>query len=191
MSAGAGARARPGPWRSRGERSVAAGQRLRPDAGSPGDLAGSAARAGSRDRLGATGEVRVQPLNLHKETLGTEGFAAAARARMRNGDCAGALDPFDQALVSSVDPTLRRDRGLCHEKLGDTFPAIDDFRVYLTASPDAADADNIRQRLARLEMDVLQALVGRRPRTTRRQPAAPPSTATPHRSSAARSGRAR
>jgi hypothetical protein len=99
------------------------------------------------------GKYRVQPLNLHKETLGTEGFAAAARARMRNGDCAGALDPFDQALVSSVDPTLHRDRGLCHEKLGDTFPAIDDFRAYLTAAPDAADAENIRQRLARLEMD--------------------------------------
>ncbi|HEX3345961.1 MAG TPA: tetratricopeptide repeat protein [Polyangiaceae bacterium] len=97
---------------------------------------------------------RIQPLNLHREALGTDAFAAAGRARMRNGDCKGALDDFDLALRSTLDPTIYRDRGLCHERLGDPYPAIDDFRVYVTASPDAADADGIRQRLARLEMDV-------------------------------------
>jgi hypothetical protein len=93
-------------------------------------------------------------LNLHRQPSGGEAFVAAARERMRNGDCAGALDAFDLALRSSVDPTLNRDRGLCQEKLGNPYPAIDDYRVYLTASPDAADAEGIRQRLARLEMDV-------------------------------------
>jgi tetratricopeptide (TPR) repeat protein len=98
---------------------------------------------------------RIQPLNLHRETLGTEAFASAARARMRNGDCAGALDDFDLALQSSTtDATLNRDRGLCHERLGDPYPAIEDYRVYVTAAPDAADAEGIRQRLQRLEMDV-------------------------------------
>jgi hypothetical protein len=97
---------------------------------------------------GAPGKYRLQPLNLHKEALGTEAFASAARARMRNGDCAGALDDFDLALQSSTtDPTLNRDRGLCHERLGDPYPAIDDYRAYVTAAPDAADAEGIRQRL--------------------------------------------
>jgi hypothetical protein len=103
---------------------------------------------------GQPGKYHIQPLNLRKETLGSEGFAAAARARMRNGDCVGALDGFDLALQSSVDPTLHRDRGLCQERLGNPYPAIDDYRVYVTADPDAADAEGIRQRLARLEMDV-------------------------------------
>ena len=101
-----------------------------------------------------SGKYHLQPLNLRREALGTDAFAAAARARMRNGDCAGALDDFDLALQSAVDATLNRDRGLCHERLGDPYPAIDDYRVYVTAAPDAADAEGIRQRLARLEMDV-------------------------------------
>ena len=80
--------------------------------------------------------------------------AAAARQRARAGDCAGALVAFDAAIRTTIEPTLRRDRGLCHEKLGDPFPAIEDYRVYLTARPDAPDADQIRDRLSRLEEQV-------------------------------------
>lgn len=77
-----------------------------------------------------------------------------ARQRARAGDCAGALPAFDAAINTSIEPTLRRDRGLCHEKLGSPFPAIDDYRAYLVARPDAPDADQIRDRLARLEESV-------------------------------------
>jgi hypothetical protein len=77
--------------------------------------------------------------------------AATARQRARAGDCAGALPAFDAAIRVTIEPTLRRDRGLCHEKLGDPFPAMDDYRAYVTARPDAPDADQIRDRLARLE----------------------------------------
>lgn len=80
--------------------------------------------------------------------------ASAARARARSGDCAGALPAFDAALKVTVDPALRRDRGICHDKLGHPFPAIDDYRAYLTARPDAADAEQIRQRLRALEDEV-------------------------------------
>jgi hypothetical protein len=82
------------------------------------------------------------------------GSAALARQRARAGDCAGALGPFDTAVRQNIDPTLRRDRGLCHEKLSDPYPAIDDFRVYLAARPDAADAEQIREHLTRLEESV-------------------------------------
>jgi hypothetical protein len=77
--------------------------------------------------------------------------AARARERARAGDCDGALSSFDAAIRGTTEPTLRRDRGLCHEKLGHVFPAIDDYRAYLVARPEAADAEPIRERLARLE----------------------------------------
>jgi hypothetical protein len=116
--------------------------------------AGAPAAGQGATVTGQPGKYHIEPLNLHKEALGAGPFAAVARERMRNGDCAGALDAFDQALRSSVDPTLHRDRGLCQERLGNPYPAIDDYRIYVTAEPDAADAEGIRQRLARLEMDV-------------------------------------
>jgi tetratricopeptide (TPR) repeat protein len=78
---------------------------------------------------------------------------------MRRGDCAGALDAFDEALRSSVDATLYRDRGLCHEKLGHPYPAIQDYRAYLTSSPQSPDADAIGNRLRLLE----DRVAGRRP----------------------------
>jgi hypothetical protein len=104
------------------------------------------------DKASAAHNYKPQPLNLRREQLGTTAYAGQARARMRAGDCAGALASFDQALgTSNQDPTLYRDRGLCHEKLGHPFPAVDDYRVYLTDVPDAPDAPAIRERLARLE----------------------------------------
>lgn len=93
---------------------------------------------------------KSQPLQLHKdEPGGNEG--TLARSRARSGDCAGALPSFDAAIRTTIEPTLRRDRGLCHEKMNHPYPAIDDFRAYLTARPDANDADQIREHLARLE----------------------------------------
>jgi hypothetical protein len=79
--------------------------------------------------------------------------AADARALAAKGQCGKALEAFDRALHSSIDMTLRRDRGLCHETLDHPFPAMDDYRAYLTANPDAADADDIRTRLERLELE--------------------------------------
>ena len=87
---------------------------------------------------------------LKREDAGG-GEAETARGRARAGDCAGALASFDAAIEKTIEPSLRRDRGLCHERLGHPFPAIDDYRAYLHASPDAADADQIRERLAALE----------------------------------------
>jgi hypothetical protein len=97
---------------------------------------------------------KAQPLNLRKEQLGPEAFAAAARSRMQAGDCEGALTDFDSALrTQAEDPTLYRDRGICHEKLGHLHPAMDDYREYLVDAPEAPDADGFRERLARLEDD--------------------------------------
>ncbi len=85
-----------------------------------------------------------------EEAGGAELQRRAGRARA--GDCAWRL-----AFVRCRDPLPRKirrsvaTRGLCHENLGHPFPAIDDYRIYLTARPEAPDADQIRQRLAALE----------------------------------------
>lgn len=105
------------------------------------------------DRARAASPDDSQPTVLKREQYGNAA-ADAARARARKGDCAGALEAFDQAVAKSIDPTLRRDRGLCHERLGNPYPAIEDFRAYLSAMPDAPDADDIRMRLERLEEQV-------------------------------------
>src|ERR1700678_1339679 len=93
---------------------------------------------------------KSQPLNLHRGGSGPQA-GELARARMKSGDCAGALDAFDAALAQSHEATLYRDRGLCHDKLAQPCPAIDDYRAYLTSAPDATDADDVRDRLAKLE----------------------------------------
>lgn len=103
----------------------------------------------------AAPKYKAQPLNLKREQLGSVALADLGRKRMASGDCAGALDAFDAALRTSTDPTLRRDRGTCHEQLGHAYPAIDDYRAYLTASPGAPDADGIRERLEKLEQQTL------------------------------------
>ena len=82
--------------------------------------------------------------------------AEAARAKAAAGKCKEALDDFDEALRHSIDPTLYRDRGVCHDKLGDVYPAIDDYREYLSQEPNAPDADTYRRRLEDLLKDASQ-----------------------------------
>ena len=99
-------------------------------------LAQGPARAQSQAQHEANRNYKPQPLNLHKEQLGSTAYAADARKRMAAGDCDGALTSFDAALrTNREDPTLYRDRGSCHEKLGHPYPAIDDYREYLTDAP--------------------------------------------------------
>src|SRR5579859_4924208 len=111
------------------------------------------ARAQSDAQHEANRRYKPQPLNLHREQLGATAFASDARKRMAAGDCEGALASFDAALrtSSTTDPTLYRDRGQCHEKLEHPYPAMDDYREYLTDAPDAPDAESFRTRLAQLE----------------------------------------
>lgn len=97
------------------------------------------------------GTGRRQPETFTLSRHVTSAAEDAARAKFAAGDCKAAIDLFDQAVLHSADPLLRRDRGLCHERLGHVFPAIDDFRAYLSTVPHAKDADDIQARLAKLE----------------------------------------
>jgi tetratricopeptide (TPR) repeat protein len=95
------------------------------------------------------GPPQAAPSVVHRDPAAEA--IGVGRTRMAKGDYAGALEAFDAAMRTSFDPQVRRDRGLCHEQLGHPFPAIDDFRYYLTALPDAPDAEDIRNRLNQLE----------------------------------------
>src|SRR4051812_613421 len=95
----------------------------------------------------AAGDLAPPPPPPAASAVAPRGAGEAARVRAKRGDCAGALDAFDQAARATIDPVVRRDRGLCHEQLGHPYPAIDDYRYYLTQRPDAPDADDIRSRL--------------------------------------------
>jgi Tetratricopeptide repeat len=124
-----------------------AAQRAHPHSGNTGGP-----RPGN---AGASGQDDTPPLNLRHQSLETDPRADVARARMRGGDCAGALEGFDDALRSKPDPSVRRDRGICQARLGHPYPAIDDLRAYLMAMPDATDADGVREQLATLEQETL------------------------------------
>ena len=51
----------------------------------------------------------------------------------------------------TIEPTLRRDRGACHDKLGNATAAIEDYRAYLYARPEAQDAKEIEERIQVLD----------------------------------------
>lgn len=108
-------------------------------------------RGGSGDNKDSKGNALGRLVMLHD--LEATRQIQLGRARAKQGDCKGALDAFDAGLKGSSDPTVRRDRGICHENLGHPYPAMDDYRAYLTALPDAPDSPDIRQRLERLQED--------------------------------------
>ncbi len=93
---------------------------------------------------------RNQPLNLNS-TDSAAGPAARARAKARANDCEGALPLFDEAIRITIEPTLRRDRGACHDKLGNAQAGVDDYRAYLYARPESADAKDVEERIQVLE----------------------------------------
>ncbi|HEX4473730.1 MAG TPA: tetratricopeptide repeat protein [Polyangiaceae bacterium] len=103
---------------------------------------GGAQHSGATQRGGAGGSDTITVYDRTRNPA-----ADAARSKAAAGDCKAALDDFDEALRRSIDPTLYRDRGSCHEKLGDVYPAIDDYRAYLSQSPNAPDYDKYRERL--------------------------------------------
>ncbi|MBX3227326.1 MAG: tetratricopeptide repeat protein [Labilithrix sp.] len=88
---------------------------------------------------------------LNRNTAGVA-EAEEARGRARGGDCAGALTLFDAAVkAGSKDPLVLRDRGICHDRLGNVFPAVEDYRAYLASTPAAPDREQIQQRIDQLQ----------------------------------------
>lgn len=99
---------------------------------------------------GAPPRSRNQPLNLSSSDASAS-TAQRARAKAKAGECEAALPLFDEAIRITIEPTLRRDRGACHDKLGNATAAIEDYRAYLYARPEAQDAKEIEERIQVLD----------------------------------------
>ncbi len=70
-------------------------------------------------------------------------------------DAPRALEVVDRILLLFPDSlTELRDRGILHDHLGYAQEAIDDLEAYLAQVPEAEDAGDIRQLVARLRSDI-------------------------------------
>ncbi len=90
---------------------------------------------------------RAGQAQIRQAPDGSVSAGARARAKARADDCAGALPLFDEAIRVTIEPTLRRDRGACHDKLGNAAAAVEDYRAYLYARPEGADAKTVEERI--------------------------------------------
>lgn len=92
--------------------------------------------------------------------LGVEPEAARARAAehfqeaeqaFEKGHYRDAIREFEAAYRLAPHPDLLFDLGQCHERLGDLVEAIERYRAYLEAVPDAEDADLVSVSISDLE----------------------------------------
>jgi len=110
-------------------------------------------RPGSRDPL-ARSPGKGQPIDPYSTGASRVDPSAAYRAGLQqyaHGDTTAALSTFRTSLVAnpSYAPTWRG-LGLVYEKLGNKTQARAAFKRYLQLSPNAGDADQIRDRMERL-----------------------------------------
>jgi iron complex outermembrane receptor protein len=76
---------------------------------------------------------------------------AAGEARFRAGDFRGAIAEFQQADRLVPSPILAYNQALCHDRLGETEPAVRLYRDYLARRPDAPNRAEVEGRIAALE----------------------------------------
>lgn len=73
------------------------------------------------------------------------------KAHYEAGEYDKALAAFTEAYNLSNKPDLLFNLGVCSEKIGDSTKAIAYYELYLEENPDAADRDDVAQRLAALK----------------------------------------
>jgi beta-barrel assembly-enhancing protease len=103
----------------------------------------------------------VKRLSIDGEDAGLLNFYAGEAYRLRGGrgaegpDLEKAIDAYKTALQSSDAPKeTHRQLGDVYRRLGATAEAIDSFKAYLAAAPDAADAWMIQDQIDTLSMHV-------------------------------------
>jgi tetratricopeptide (TPR) repeat protein len=96
------------------------------------------------------GETTIRPGSLQKVTR-LNLVVDSARAAQKSGNCKKALEYFDLALRTAQAPSVVRDRGACHEALGNREAAIADYKRYLVEATTAKDADAVRTKMESLE----------------------------------------
>src|SRR5438067_1644343 len=75
-------------------------------------------------------------------------------------DYAHALERFEAARRVKPLPAFDYNIARCHDRLGQAAPAIEAYERYLAAAPDAADAGEVRTRVAVLRARVEPTAAG-------------------------------
>jgi len=70
--------------------------------------------------------------------------------RFEDGRFREAIDHFEAAYEIAGSPEFLYNIGRCHEELGETREAVESYELFLRLSPDAEDADEVRERIDRL-----------------------------------------
>jgi len=83
----------------------------------------------------------------------TDGRAHLKRANALadKGDCQSAIDEYTKAYELLNDPVVLFNRGECFRRVGDTDPAIDDYREFLEKVPNAPNRAAVEAKIAALE----------------------------------------
>jgi tetratricopeptide (TPR) repeat protein len=83
----------------------------------------------------------------------TDGKAHLKRANALadKGDCQSAIDEYTKAYELLNDPVVLFNRGECFRRVGDTDPAIDDYREFLEKVPNAPNRAAIEAKIAAME----------------------------------------
>ena len=91
------------------------------------------------------------------------------------GEYKEALTSFKEAYRNYEDPSFLFNIAQCHRQLDQRADAIREYRMYLVNAPDAANRDEVRQLIARLERELAEE----RATKAAPPPGVQPPTATP------------
>lgn len=74
------------------------------------------------------------------------------------GDYTGAIGEFERAQGLAPSPVLDFNIGLAHDRLGHAREAVDSYRRYLRAVPDASNKSAVESRIAALEPKIVDQM---------------------------------
>ena len=93
------------------------------------------------------------------------------------GDCQSAIDEYTKAYELLNDPVVLFNRGECFRRVGDTDPAIDDYREFLEKVPNAPNRAAIEAKIAAMETP--EPPVAKAPPPVAKAPPAPAAKSPP------------
>jgi tetratricopeptide (TPR) repeat protein len=100
-----------------------------------------------------------------------------ANALADKGDCQSAIDEYTKAYELLSDPVVLFNRGECFRRVGDTDPAIDDYREFLEKVPNAPNRAAVEAKIAALETP--QSATAKSPPPVAKSPPPPPVAKSP------------
>ena len=97
--------------------------------------------------------IAIRPASTRRADRTRQGRRTSKRANALadKGDCQSAIDEYTKAYELLNDPVVLFNRGECFRRVGDTDPAIDDYREFLEKVPNAPNRAAIEAKIAAME----------------------------------------